>query len=476
MSDIKQGTASVPETENHSKLYPLTAGQMWQQIPIDEYGTQQTANLCVLAALQSPLDFDLLRKCIAMEYERCECLRVRFTEPDADGKVFQYIQPEIPEIPYEDLSGMTWEEARENIQQRAYKPFVGHDVPMSEIIMLSLPDEYNGIYMHIDHRLLDSCGMSVMVNDLMELYCHYRFGSPMPQDLSSYSEMLEKDLQRAENPKRVERDRSFWQERFDTLGEPLYADVKGQKVLQECRRKHNNKALRAADHEAESLFANAAFFHLEPAAARKLIEFCINHQISMTNLLLLGIRTTLSKDNGGQEDITVRNYINRRSTQQEWTSGGSRTIAYPCRTIISPDTEFLDAAYEVQNVQNQVYRHSNYDPVLLIKQMQDTFGTPEHAGYEGFALTYQPITVKFSNPHLQDIPVRSVWFTNGAAIQKAYLTVTHTNDNGMDFNFRYHVRTLEREDMERFYYYMMKVLFKGIEDPEMTIGEIISTI
>ena len=108
--------------------------------------------------------------------------------------------------------------------------------------------------------------------------------------------------------------------------------------------------------------------------------------------------------------------------------------------------------------------------------MQDTFGTPEHAGYEGFALTYQPITVKFSNPHLQDIPVRSVWFTNGAAIQKAYLTVTHTNDNGMDFNFRYHVRTLEREDMERFYYYMMKVLFKGIEDPEMTIGEIISTI
>ena len=476
MSDTKQIPENAPAAEDSLKKYPLTAGQMWQQIPIDEYGTQQTANLCVLATLQSPLDFDLLKKCIEMEYERCECLRVRFTEPDAEGKIMQYIYPEIPEIPYEDLSGMTWDEARENLQQRAYKPFVGHDIPMSEITMVSMPEGYNGIYMHIDHRLLDSCGMSVMVNDLMELYCHYRFGSPMPEDLASYSEMLEKDLQRASNPKRVEKDRAFWQERFNTLGEPLYSDVKGQKVLQECRRKHNDKHRRAADHESESLFSKAAFFHLEPAATRKLIEFCINHQISMTNLLLLGIRTCLSKDNGGQEDITVRNYINRRSTQQEWTSGGSRTIAYPCRSIISPDTEFLDAAYEIQNVQNQVYRHSNYAPELLIKQMQDTFGTPDHAGYEGFALTYQPMTVRFSNPHLAEIPVRSVWFTNGAAIQKAYLTITHAPDEGLDFNFRYHVRTLEYADMERFYFYLMKVLFKGVQEPDMTIGEIISTI
>ena len=35
----------------------------------------------------------------------------------------------------------------------------------------------------------------------------------------------------------------------------------------------------------------------------------MNHQLSMTNLLLLGIRTYLSKVNNGQEDITIQNFI-----------------------------------------------------------------------------------------------------------------------------------------------------------------------
>ena len=51
---------------------------------------------------------------------------------------------------------------------------------------------------------------------------------------------------------------------------------------------------------------------------KNLMDFCMNHQLSMTNLLLLGIRTYLSKVNNGQEDITIQNFISRRSTNDEW--------------------------------------------------------------------------------------------------------------------------------------------------------------
>ena len=207
-----------------------------------------------------------------------------------------------------------------------------------------------------------------------------------------------------------------------------------------------------------------------------LIDFCMNHQLSMTNLLLLGIRTYLSKVNNGQEDITIQNFISRRSTHDEWTSGGSRTIMFPCRTVIAPETDFLSAAYEIQNMQNRIYMHSNYDPAFIMDEMRKRYNTPEHTGYESCYLTYQPMTVKVENEMLGTIRQHAKWFANGAATKKMYLTVSHTEDGGMNFSYHYQTAHLEEHDMELLYYYMMRILFKGIAEPDMSIGEIMELV
>ena len=194
------------------------------------------------------------------------------------------------------------------------------------------------------------------------------------------------------------------------------------------------------------------------------MDFCMNHQLSMTNLLLLGIRTYLSMVNNGQEDITIENFISRRSTHDEWTSGGSRTIMFPCRTVISPETDFLSAAYEIQNVQNRIYMHSNYDPALIKEEMAKRYHTPKHTAYESCYLTYQPM------------PQYAKWFANGAATKKMYLTVSHTEVGGMKFSYHYQTAHLEEHDMELLYYYMMRILFKGIAEPDMSIGEIMEQV
>ena len=53
------------------------------------------------------------------------------------------------------------------------------------------------------------------------------------------------------------------------------------------------------------------------------------------------------------------------------------------------------------------------------------------------------------------------WFANGAATKKMYLTVSHTEDGGMNFSYHYQTAHLEEHDMELLYYYMMRILFKG---------------
>ncbi len=459
------------------KYYPLTAAQKLHYNWIRRYKTQQVSGVSVVASLKAPLDFGLLKKCIQLEFERYGCLRVRFTRPDEKGEIRQYIaESDSRDIPLKDLSAMSMAEADGLMQQWAYETFDGDDIPLCDVTMVKLPEGYHGFFIHMDHRLIDSCGLVVMINDLMQLYAHYRFQSPYPEDLADYETVLEKDLKRAGSGKRFARDKKFWDAQLEELGEPLYSDIQGPSVLEEARKRHGKASLRAADIELENLFVAVKDYELEPEPTKNLMDFCMNHQLSMTNLLLLGLRTYLSKVNKGQEDITIENFISRRSTHQEWTSGGSRTIMFPCRTVIAPETEFLAAAYEIQNVQNRIYMHSNYDPELIWEEMRRRYHTPEHTTYESCYLTYQPMPVQVNNPHLQGIAQHAKWFANGAATKKMYLTVSHTARGGMNFSYHYQTAHLCEHDMELLYYYMMRILFKGIAEPDRSIGEIMALV
>ena len=459
------------------QYYPLTAAQKMHHNWIVDYGTQQVSGVSVVASLRVQLDFGLLKKCIQLEFERYGCMRIRITKPDENGEVKQYLAPrETRDIPLKDLSGMTMAQADELMQSWAYETFDGDDIPLCDVTLMKLPDGYNGFFIHMDHRLIDSCGLIVMINDIMQLYTHYRFQSDYPDDLADFEEMLKKDIKRATNEKRFAKDKKFWDDMLDELGEPLYSDIQGGSVLEEARKKHKNKKLRAADIEMKELFVAVKDYKLEPEPTQNLMDFCMNHQLSMTNLLLLGIRTYLSKVNDGQEDITIENFISRRSTHDEWTSGGSRTIMFPCRTVITADTDFLSAAYEIQNMQNRIYMHSNYDPALIMEEMRKRYHTPEHTTYESCYLTYQPMPVKMDNPHMKGLEQHSKWFANGAATKKMYLTVSHTGDGGMNFSYHYQTAHLEEHDMELLYYYMMRVLFKGIAEPDMSIGDIMACV
>lgn len=459
------------------EYYPLTAAQKLHYNWMKTYKTQQVSGVSVVASLQAQLDFGLLKKCIQLEFERYGCMRIRFTKPDGKGEIKQYLAAkETRDIPVKDLSGMSMAEADSLMQQWAYETFNGNDIPLCDVTMVKLPEGYNGFFIHMDHRLIDSCGLVVMINDLMQLYTHYRFKSPYPDNLADFEEVLAKDLKRANNEKRFAKDKKFWDDQLDALGEPLYSDIQGPSVLEEARKLHKNPALRSADIELKNLFVQVKDYFLEPEPTKNLIDFCMNHQLSMTNLLLLGIRTYLSKVNNGQEDITIENFISRRSTHDEWTSGGSRTIMFPCRTVISPETDFLSAAYEIQNVQNRIYMHSNYDPALIREEMRKRYHTPENTVYESCYLTYQPMPVKLDNPHLVHVPQHFKWFANGAATKKMYLTVSHTPDYGMNFSYHYQTAHLEEHDMELLYYYMMRILFKGIAEPDMSIGDIMEQV
>ena len=74
------------------QTYPLTAAQKMHHNWIVDYKTQQVSGVSVIASLQAQLDFGLLKKCIQLEIERYGCLRLRFTKPDEQGNIKQYLK------------------------------------------------------------------------------------------------------------------------------------------------------------------------------------------------------------------------------------------------------------------------------------------------------------------------------------------------------------------------------------------------
>lgn len=207
------------------------------------------------------------------------------------------------------------------------------------------------------------------------------------------------------------------------------------------------------------------------------MTFCEQQHVSLQCLLIMGIRTYLQKMNGN-EDVSINVAYARRATLSEKKSGGTRIHSFPFRTSISEDTSFLDGIHIIRDGQNEIFRHTNFDPVEYFAYRRELYPVEPGATYEPMSLTYQPMTLKDKGLNkLGDIRYKTKWYPNGATTQAMYLTVMHRpEDNGLDFNFEHQVAAVTREQLEYFYYYMCRIMFKGIEHPYMTVGEILKLV
>ena len=315
-------------------LYPLTASQRMLQNACEEFGTTQVLTIGVCVSIRMPVDFSLLKACLTEETERLDCLRVQLTSPDREGGIRQYIVPEhTPDITYRNLKDKTKAEIKDLMTSWSTVGFEKADAPLHRYVMVSLPGGFNGVYLCIDHRIMDSAGLISMMNDTFRLYCHYLYGAPVPAMPARYEEVLQSDLKREQDSLRQEKDLAFWKQLL-TAGAPVYTDFGGSRTLEQSRLRHGMPGLRAADRVIQPMEGDMARFTLSKKETARLQSFCREHSVSMTNLFLMSMRTALSFTNGEERDVTIRNYISRRTSRQSRTCGGCRI--HCCLLYTSP--------------------------------------------------------------------------------------------------------------------------------------------
>ncbi len=460
------------------KVYPLTVAQKFHLFYLPFCPTAAVLNIGTSLTIEAEIDWDLLAKSINQAYARSEGMRIRFAK-DKEGTWYQYVvDPEDKEIEFADFTDKTVEEAHEIMQQWTTVPFKMADSPMTRVVMIKMPDGFNGIYFLGHHMVVDAQSLICFLKDVIELYCNEKYeGVPYPKDMSSYIEQLEKDLAYEAGSKAQARDTAYFQDEI-AKSEPIFSGIRGKGQLEAAREMFKNPDLRSAFSATDDTKSALDIFHLEAEPTKRLMDFCETYHVSLACLLLMGLRTYLQKMNGF-EDVSINNAIARRATLKEKKCGGTRIHSFPVRTVFPEDMKFIDGVYAIRDKQNEIFRHANYDPTAYFAYRSKIFPQP-HAGltYETISLTYQPMTLQENGlTQLGDIRYKTKWYPNGSCPQAMYLTVMHRpEDNGLDFNFEHQLKAVSREELEYLYYYLCKIMFKGAENPDLTIGEIIKLV
>lgn len=465
------------KTRKGYPVYPLTNAQKFHLFYMDFCPKKEVLNIGTSLTIQVDLDWEVLKQSIYEAIDRCECMRLRFAK-DKDGTWYQYVvEKEEREIEYVDFRDKSMEEAEAEMRRWTAVPFAREDSPMNRIVMISTSDGYNGVYLLVDHMTMDAQSLICFMSDAIQIYCNKVYeGIDYPKPMASYIEQLQKDLAYEAGSKAQKRD-AEWFEKLIEESEPIYNGINGPGQLEMAREKTGNPNLRAALNVSDSVDSELDVFHLEEEPTQRLMQFCEEYHVSLVCLLLMGLRTYYQKMNGN-DDVSINTAIARRATLKEKKSGGTRIHSFPFRTIISEDKTFIQGIYEIRDKQNEMFRHASYNPVAYFAHRGKVFPTEPGYTYEPMSLTYQPMTLKEKGlDRLGDITYKTKWYPNGATTQAMYLTVMHRpDDNGLDFSFEHQVKAVSRKELEYLYYYLCKIMFKGIENPDLSVGEIIKLI
>ena len=459
-------------------VYPLTAAQKFHFFYQNFCPKKEVLNIGTSLTIETELDWEELKRAIYKAYERCDSMRLRFAA-DKEGNWYQYVvEKEERDIEFVDFSGKTMEEAEGVMQAWTQVPFKREDSPMNRIVMIRMPDGFNGLYLLVDHMTMDAQSLICFLKDIIEIYCNAKYeGVPYPKDMASYLDQVQRDLAYEADSAAKKRDEEYFH-RIIEASEPIYNGIDGPAQLEAERERMHNPNLRAAINVSDSVDSALDIFHLEAEPTKRLMDFCEKYHVSLVCLLLMGLRTYFQKMNGN-DDVSINTAIARRATLKEKKSGGTRIHSFPFRTIIPQDKTFLEGVYEIRDLQNEYFMHANYDPVEYFAYRNKIY-PPVAPGetYEPMALTYQPLTLQEKGlDKLGGIRYKTKWYPNGATTQAMYLTVMHRpDDNGLDFNFEHQVKAVSREKLEYLYYYLCKIMFKGAENPDLPIGDIIKLV
>ena len=382
------------------------------------------------------LDFDLMRKAIAIEIERNDALCDRFYK-DEKGNFSQYfVEPadvhyEVSEV---DYSSLTDEQQKKAIMKEANIDLQIFNGQFGRFVLYHANDGTDGILFFFNHFNVDGFGATVTIHDLFGVYMALRDGTEMPKPLASWRKVLEKQIISEEE---AQKNADFYASELKKI-DPFYRSDRF-----DARRSTNKKLLAIGKKKKlpSDMYGLLSLFHLKagqdifniPADKVKEIgEFAQANGIPVPVIFYTAIRLYMAKLHNMREYEMFNVYSNRRATKSEKNCGGSMQGVTYIVTKITPEMSERECFAEVQDRLVTMYRYNNISGKTAT-QLTDPLDWGEFTYYGSFDISFFSIPTEL----LEAVKGDFFYIYNGQLTCNDYCMLIPRRDGSLDFYFNY---------------------------------------
>ena len=415
-------------------IYDLIPSQQTMYMMVKYSFHKQLVQIPVSFAIDHKIDFDLLSQAFNIEMERNDSLRLRFFKEK--GVVRQYFLPsaEPYEVPVKEFETLEAQEAF--FSKNAQVPVLFEKETFRIMFFHTQQTGSYGVYFVTSHLAMDAMGIVNMFFDLLKVYLALRADTRMPKPLPRYEDYIIEEFTRLADKEKMHRHVEFYKHYFLRGGEPMYAGVHGPDLLEQTRIKKKNPELRVP-YAYNPLWDKSDFLSktIPVEDAKKIFDYCEEHKISPEILLLFGLRTYCSAINYRTPDVFMMLLCSKRGTPKEKRMGGC--VAQPLQ--LSRDI------YNYSAIQGPACMMFSWIPIPPLTSL------PFHLDFRSYNLGryFTPLYV-ISHPD----------------------AVT----GGLTINYMYRVKLSTAADMEALHENAVKTILAGIENPKITVGELLDRV
>ena len=422
--------------------------------------------------VKKDIDFDLMERAINIEIERNDCLRLRFFKEK--GKVKQYF---LPEYKISGIPVLNFSSEQERIDtltsdaRRSIKMLKGETF---RVKFFRTHDNRCGVYVNIHHLVMDNAAVFTFFSDLFAVYDSLSEGTAMPKPLGKYEDIIKKELAYVADPENFKREEKAYREFMEKDGEPLYLGVEGPKFLEAERIKKKNP-----DIKAPSLFdpihdkAELTKYSIPYDDSQKIFKFMEENGVSGECLVQLGMRLHVSKINNRHNDTYFIVLCPRRRTLAEKRAGGTLAAPLPQRIVLPENTTFREALEKMAEVQFWAFRHMDYPYLEYRALQQKMYNYPAAAGASTMMFSWFPLEAGSMNKWEYEFEGYSL----GRYIMVLYsFAMKDTHSGCLKLSCMHRTKFVSVEDIYSFHRGTANALKLGVENPDMTLGEIMDRI
>lgn len=451
-------------------LYDLIPSQETMHLMVKYSFKKQIVQIPCSFTAETEINFDLMQKAFEIEIERNDSLRNRFTVVDKQLKQY-FIEPYKMTVPKKFFRSS--EEQKAFFDKDAQTPVKFKDCVPFRIYFFRTLGVGGGIYINMSHLAMDALGIVGCIFDMLRVYFALKNDEPIPAPLDSYEDYIQQEFLKLQDEKKQAKHAKFYEEYWDKEKEPFYAGVHGPEFLEKARKKQKNPNLRVPA-AYNPLFSSCKqiTIPIDADTTAKIFDYCRANSIAPESLFMFALRTHCSSINYRTDDVFMMVTCSKRATVKEKNMSGCLVQPIQVRTIIGEDKTFAEGLKEYTRVRTNLYRHLDYPYIKARDMSREVYGYNLIQGPACMMFTWLPIPIDVDMGFKFSFQIHDLG---------AYFTPLYTicspdpATRGINMNYLYRYKLSSQAQIEKLHENALKVIVAGIENPDITVGELLDS-